>query len=110
MMPGIMPSLLMSGSIPIHNAYVDPDRAQWYGSPFNWYTTVYAEHSGGTAPFTYLWSSDGFEIAISSPNSRLTQLTSSSGNGGTIYCLITDATGQSISIDGTVLGQHGGAG
>ncbi len=104
MMPGITPSLLMADTVPpFQSAYVSPPTASWYGSLFNYYTDLYVEHSGGVAPFTYAWSADGWDVEIVSPNERLTRVRSTSGDGVSISCQITDAVGQSVSAYGTIL-------
>ena len=108
MMPGITPSLLMAGAPPIYNAYVSPSSVVWSGDLFNYYTDLYVEHSGGTAPFTYLWSSDAFSVTIDDPTVRAVRFRSSDGSGAPVECLITDAMGQQVSAFGTILSVGGG--
>ena len=103
MMPGITPSLLLTGA-PAITGWVNPGSAAWNGETLNYWTDLYAEHTGGTAPFTYAWSSDGFSVTIDNPALRLARFRSSDGSAAAVECLITDALGQQVTISGTILG------
>ena len=108
MLPGLTPSLMLAAGEPLHDVYVDPNPADWFGVTFDYYTDLYLQHSGGVGPYTYLWATDGLgDAVIESPNSRATRVHSNSGAVAAVTCTITDAIGNQTLVNGDILGVTG---
>lgn len=102
MMPGIIPSLLMAGAS-IAGAAIDPPLGSWSGSLPNYYADFTAQHTGGTAPFTYLWTTENGS-GIANPALRNVRITSHDGSPDYINLTITDAAGQVAFLTAPILG------
>lgn len=72
------------------------------GGPPVWATPAFtATPSGGTAPYAYSWTADDPNAAPANNLSPSTIFLSSTGDGTSVHCLVTDANGSTATGTGS---------
>lgn len=101
MLPGLWPALLLGGGEPFRNVVLQT--APWSGAPGAYSSALAVNFQGGVAPFSFSWTIDnGIDAYLDNPASQFPTAYSTSNAVAGVTCLLTDATGQTIMVGGSI--------